>query len=202
MAVDCSTVKTGDDICPKQRYATASEGAFRVVIACEDDLVESRAHELVARLRRRHGDSMELVQGVWRFESLTSSEATCQFAAMETRRADMVILAMDGGKLLPEAVQRLLDGSLDRAMDEAFRARALVVLFEHPADRPEATSLRDYLRDLASRSGMDFFLHSSKPLEGSDTGRQAGEWMAFQRDGGGGAFDPHSPLASHWGINE
>lgn len=145
---------------------------------------------------------MELVQGVWLFDSLASSEATCRFAAMETRRADMVILAMDGGKLLPEAVQRLLDGSLDRAVDEAFSARALVVLFEHPADRPEAESLRDYLRDLAARSGMDFFLHSSKPLEGSDTGLRAGEWMAFRRDGGGGAFDPHSPLASHWGINE
>ena len=87
-------------------------------------------------------------------------------------------LAMNGSKLLPEAVQYLLDGSLDRAIDEPFSARALVVLFEHPADRPEAASLRDYLRDLASRSGMDFFLHSSKPLGGSDTRLRAGEWMA------------------------
>ena len=195
-------MNTGDEIYSKQRCATASEGAFRVVIACEDDSAESRAHELVGRLKRRHCDSMELVEGVWLFDSLASCEATCRFAATETRRADMVILAMDGSKPLPEEVQRLLDGSLDRAIDEAFRARALVVLFEHPADRPEAASLRDYLRDLASRSGMDFFLHSSKPLEGSDAGLRAGQWMALRRDGGGGAFDPHSPMASRWGINE
>jgi hypothetical protein len=195
-------VNSGDEIHPKQRYATASEGAFRVVIVCEDDRAESRAHQLVARLKHRHGDSMELVQGVWRFESLAASEVICRFAAMETRRADMVILAMDGSKLLPEAVQRLMVGSLERAIDEAFRARALVVLFEHPAERPEAASLRDYLRDLASRGGMDFFLHSSRHLAGSAAGLPAGEWMAFQRHGGGGAFDPHSPLASRWGINE
>ncbi len=144
---------------------------------------------------------MELVQGIWQFESLASNDATYRSAAAEIQRADMVILAMDGSRPLPEEVKLLLDDSLGEA-EEPFRARALVVLFEHPADRPEAANLRDYLHDIALHAGMDFFLHSSTPIGRSDAALTTGEWMAFQRDGGGGAFDPHSPSACRWGINE
>lgn len=176
---------------------------FRVVLLSENEGSEHRARDLFSRLEERLCDAMELSAESWPWRAIIGDEQARLSAAAALARAEMVFVSMDGLRPLPKRLQSWLDEVL--VQSGRVTARAIVVLIGHPTD-PAAPVMPvvpvDCLKDVARRAGMDFFQYRSGPGEQADALCQTGKWIALRGSDGSGAFDPNSPSAAHWGINE
>ncbi len=138
---------------------------------------------------------------MWKFEALGVPELR-ELAARDAAKADLIIVASDGGELPIEA----------KAWIEEWLARkcgavALVALFDCPPERAERAQIAQaYLEGVARRGGMEFF---TWPAEWP-AGERGPEYLIRGRhwETSGetllplalAAARPESP--SHWGLNE
>lgn len=160
---------------------------------CEDLRTSQRALNLYERLVFRLARDFRFSQSLWIWDKLRGAGSQ-EVARPEVMRANMLVLALHGEGPLPAEIRSWLESCVQGAI-------AMVVLFDHPAERPQAAATRDSLRELAWRSRMDLFIHSAESEAELDLVLP----KAVPRYG---LLPAQSQLlvahnsSQHWGINE
>jgi hypothetical protein len=174
-------------------------GVFRILMLSEDEVSTQRALHLYNRLVSRLSSDFRFVGRRWLFEEL-EQESIRQTLAGEAEKADMILLAMRGDRLLPNLVCHWLETA---TLGRPGPATALVALME-TLEKPETTILHDYLRTVANRGNLDLFIHSIRPddpsLEAMGVPRVFS--YAASRHPGTPAWPPVTGSTQRWGINE
>ena len=130
--------------------------SIKIVIAYDSTANGKRAEAIYERLAKRLGNNFDFEQRLWRFDVLEEENVRAQ-AARDAADADIVIVATNEDKKLPEGVQDWLESSLQKHSGAA----ALVALLEH-----SSAPVQPYLEEVARRGGMDFFAQTGE--EGSE----------------------------------
>jgi hypothetical protein len=131
--------------------------SIKIVIAYDSAATGKRAEAIYERLARRLGNNFDFEQRLWRFDVLEQENLRAE-AARDAADADIVIVATNQGKKLPDGVQNWLESSLEQHSGAA----ALVALLDHPS-----APVQPYLEEVARRGGMDFFAQTGE--EASET---------------------------------
>jgi hypothetical protein len=126
--------------------------SIKIVIAYDSAATGKRAEAIYERLARRLGNSFDFKQRLWRFDVLEQESLRAE-AARDAADADIVIVATNQGKKLPDGVQNWLESSLQQHNGAA----ALVALLDHPS-----APVQPYLEEVARRGGMDFFAQTGE----------------------------------------
>jgi len=172
------------------------DSSFRVTLATEDAFAARRANSLYHRLASRLSADLKFTQHAWGFPDLEDCLLR-QTATQEAAKSDMIVLALRGDRVLPEAVRAWLETlPILKLSDSA----ALVVLLEQPDEGKHVPALRDYLRELAARCRMDLFIHGVRSV-GNLPGAFAVESVPLRH-----SFTTEASLDERphlrWGINE
>jgi hypothetical protein len=130
---------------------------FNVVIIYEDRCTGKRAkyfyENLVHELEGKCDFNLEL----WNFQVLGISEIG-NSAARIAAQADFVILSLHGKAGLPAEIREWIETWSCRIADSN---AALIALADKPQTRDgTAASTLAYLRSVADRAGIDFFVHT------------------------------------------
>jgi hypothetical protein len=149
---------------PASPLANLDNVSIKIVIAYDSAANGKRAEAIYERLAKRLGNNFDFEQRLWRFDVLEEENVRAQ-AARDAADADIVIVATNEDKKLPEGVQDWLESSLQKHSGAA----ALVALLEHPS-----APVQPYLEEVARRGGMDFF---------AQTGEEASEMQLPLFDG-------------------
>jgi hypothetical protein len=137
---------------PASNLVNLDNVSIKIVIAYDSAATGKRAEAIYERLARRLGNRFDFKQRLWRFDVLEQESLRAE-AARDTADADIVIVATNQGKKLPDGVQNWLESSLQRHSGAA----ALVALLDHPS-----APVQPYLEEVARRGGMDFFAQTGE----------------------------------------
>lgn len=137
---------------PSPHFVNPDNVSIKIVIAYDSAATGKRAEAIYDRLARRLGNNFDFEQRLWRFDVLEEEGVRAQ-AARDAADADIVIVATNENKKLPEGVQDWLESSLQKHSGAA----ALVALLEHPS-----APVQPYLEEVARRGGLDFFAQTGE----------------------------------------
>jgi hypothetical protein len=126
---------------------------FKIIIAYETFATGLRAKEVTERLNSQLKPEFEVKCDVWKFELLGHAQLRA-LAASEAVDADLIILSCHAGGDLAPNVSKWVEAWLPRKRENP---AALVVLIDQDREFEEPSPLLSYLRDAASRGGLDFF---------------------------------------------
>jgi hypothetical protein len=122
----------------------------------EDFTTGLRGKEWVDRVCRQIGEEAELKVDLWRFD-LLHVPAFRERAALDASEADLIVLSMHGGDLLPPQVQDWMYQWLTLKTDQS---AAFVVLLDGTGARSNGNSpLLAGLRGVAQGAGLALFCH-------------------------------------------
>lgn len=137
---------------PSPQFVNSDNVSIKIVIAYDSAANGKRAKAIYERLAKRLGNNFDFEQRLWRFDVLEEEDVRAQ-AARDAADADIVIVATNQDKKLPEGVQDWLESSLRKHSGAA----ALVALLDHPS-----APVQPYLEEVARRGGMDFFAQTGE----------------------------------------
>ena len=137
---------------PSPHFVNPDNVSIKIVIAYDSAATGKRAEAIYERLAKRLGNNFDFEQRLWRFDVLEEEGVRAQ-AARDAADADIVIVATNEDKKLPEGVQDWLESSLQKHSGAA----ALVALLEHPS-----APVQPYLEEVARRGGLDFFAQTGE----------------------------------------
>jgi hypothetical protein len=135
------------DRSPDPNLVNLDNVSIKIVIAYDSAATGRRAEAIYERLASRLGRNFDFEQRLWRFDVLEEENLRAE-AARDAADADIVIVATNENRKLPEGVQNWLESSLQQHRGAA----ALVALLDHPS-----APVQPYLEEVARRGGMDFF---------------------------------------------
>jgi hypothetical protein len=181
----------------------ARNRVFHVVIAYEDFVRAMRARQLSERLAAQVKPGItgiEITSKVWKFDFLRYAEFR-EEAARDIAGADMIIFSAWSGRL-PFHVRTWIESwQPQKRSDPA----ALVALLEQEEEIPgERPSVPAYLRQIARKAGVDFFLKAGGwqqegiPFDVDPLLHQPEHDSAVMEEV---SHDDH-PALREWGINE
>jgi len=173
---------------------------FKIVLLHDDLVSGRRGSSVLERLASQlEMDSDELVTDIWNFEALLQPEVRCR-AVSKIMEANMIIISAAGHSDLPSHIKNWFENvmSLCRGQEAA-----LVALLDWDQSKSgELPRLGVCLRELAAKSGMDFFCNKGEwqpPVE------PVSEPVAVET---GGRFTASKTIVSWdsgqlgWGIND
>ena len=129
--------------------------AIKIVIASEDARNAARARELSEQLVRELKPAMEITSEVWRFNFLRHEDVR-NVASASVAEADIVVIAAHADGELPECVKMWIEDWVPLTRDGP---TVLVALLDRSVEIPgNSASLGAFLRHIARRTGMDFYL--------------------------------------------
>jgi hypothetical protein len=174
---------------------------FKIVLLHDGPVAGQRGLTVLERLAGQlEMGPDELVTHCWDFDVLAQPEARGQIAGRLVE-ANMLILSAGGAAALPAGLKNWLEQVLElRRGHEA----ALVALLDwEQSGGGELPRLGAYLRDLADRTGLDFFCNQGE--EATPQRTPEAQLAAIELDGGFGAHWEVAPRDSGglgWGIND
>jgi hypothetical protein len=137
-------------------------GHFSILMLYEDFSTGKRAKSTYDYLVEHLGQDCEFRNNMWKFDVLRLPKLK-EMAAREAGEADMVIISLHGNDPLPAEIKSWCDLWLELKGD---RPAALVALFDQTgitADDPGSPC--GYLREVARRGRLDYFVQTSGPAE-------------------------------------
>ena len=140
------------DRSPSPNLVNFDNVSIKIVIAYDNAATGKRAEAIYERLAKRLGNNFDFEQRLWRFDVLEEADVRAE-AARDAADADIVIVATNEDKKLPEGVQTWLENSLQRHSGAA----ALVALLDH-----SSAPVQPYLEEVARRGGVDFFAQTGE----------------------------------------
>jgi len=138
----------------------SAQGRLRIVIAYEDLDSGHQVKEVTNRLSQVMGPDLDIECTMWKFNFLEIA-ALQRMAIVDAREADIVIVANGESCELPAGVRAWIDQWLKSRADRPY---ALVSLKTADIESPEEDGFSPtcYLKNLARRSGVDFFSEQSR----------------------------------------
>jgi hypothetical protein len=135
---------------------------FSVVMIYEDGITGRRGKLFYEKLLHELGAECDFSLDIWNFGVLAVPEIG-DLAARAAAQAEAVILSCHGGAELPPEIRDWIGRwpELIRYNDPA-----LIVLLDEPQTRRGESSTSAYLRRLADRNGIDFFIHPTFSAHG------------------------------------
>jgi len=135
---------------------------FSGVMIYEDGFTGRRGKLFYEKLVRELGSECDFSLEIWNFEVLAVPEIG-DLAARAAAQAALVILSFHGRAELPPEIR----GWIERWPELiTYNDPALVALLDGPKARRGASSTLAYLRSVADRNGIDFFMHTTFPAHG------------------------------------
>ena len=130
---------------------------FSVVMIYEDAITGRRGKLFYEKLVHELGSECDFSLDIWNFEVLAVPEIG-DLAARAAAQAELVILSSHGKAELPPGIR----GWIERWPELiTYSDPALVALLDEPKTRRGAASTLAYLRSVADRNGIDFFMHTT-----------------------------------------
>ena len=127
--------------------------SFNIVIAYEDFETGKQAKRTYDYLVEKLGHDCHFTNVMWKFDVLNIPKMR-EMAAKDAAMADIVIVACHGTSQVPPEVKAWIELWLG----EQGHPIALVALMDTPLGfTMEATTVRNYLAEIALRGGMEFF---------------------------------------------
>lgn len=146
---------------PTVQSASNSRQPFQILIAYESFACGLQAVQIYQRLVRKLEEEFAFEMDFWRFEVL-AIPSLGEVGAAQAAEADLVMIAIDGRYSLPVEFQRWIESWIDTKVGQD---TALVLLSNLAGDSlAQAASIRQHLRQLASRGGMTFISDSLTAL--------------------------------------
>ena len=134
-----------------QQWKEADQLAL--LAAFEDSVTCTRVKEFCQSLARDLGARCKIIQHVWPFSTLRMRELQ-EIAAEEAAVADLVIVASHQADSLPEEVK----GWIERWLQHKAPRPAVLLALLDPVYQGAENPLREYLRGVARRGGMEFMM--------------------------------------------
>ena len=128
---------------------------FNIVIAYDNGQSARHAIRLVNALAGKFGREFEIQRDLWRFDALALPKMGW-LAARSAASANILIIAAEGDGELPVAVRTWLEEWSDNTRP-GMAALAALLRERSPSADAEPATLR-FLRDLAERAGLEFFV--------------------------------------------
>jgi hypothetical protein len=128
---------------------------FNVVMIYEDSISGRRGKLFYEKLVSELGSECDFTLDIWNFEVLAVPQIG-DLAARAAAQAELLILSCHGS--IPSEIKDWIERwpGLITHSDPA-----LVALLDEPKTRRGASSTLAYLRSVADRNGIDFFMHTS-----------------------------------------
>ena len=165
---------------------------IQVVIAFEDLAMGKRAKQVYDYLTHRLKD-FEFEHEVWKFSALECPRLM-EAAVRNATAADIIILAMQGHKPLPQHIKTWME----QWVGQHGNPMALVVLFDSQyQSSEEIVATQTYLEDVARRGQMDLFMQPHKGFVRAAEEFYDSEMVPdFEED------YAHHSSTPRWGIND
>ena len=135
---------------------------FSVVMIYEDGISGRRGKLFYEKLVHELGSECDFSLDIWNFEVLAVPEIG-DFAARVAAQAELVILSSHGKAELPPEIRDWVERWPELI---TYSDPALVALLDEPKTRRGASSTLAYLRSVADRNGIDFFMHTTFSAHG------------------------------------
>jgi hypothetical protein len=135
---------------------------FGVVVIYQDGITGRRGKLFYDKLVHELGTECDFSLDIWNFEVLAVPEIG-DLAARAAAQAALVILSFHGRAELPPEIR----GWIQRWPKLiTYNDPALVALLDEPKTKRAASSTLAYLRSVADRNGVDFFMHTTFSARG------------------------------------
>ena len=131
--------------------------ALRIVIAYNGSADGKRALRVMAHIRRKSGEEVEVQPAVWSFAAL-ADEDWAEAAAGDAARADILVIATSCTNPLPAAVGHWAESAIRRKEGTSAAVVALLGPEESPDGRD--SSRLQAIQTAACVAGLDFFAPS------------------------------------------
>jgi hypothetical protein len=135
---------------------------FSVVMIYEDGITGRRGKLFYEKLVHELGSECDFSLDIWNFEVLAVPEIG-DFAARAAAQAALVILSFHGRAELPSEIRDWIERWPELI---SYNDPALVALLDEPKTGRGASSTLAYLRSVADRNGIDFFMHTTFSAHG------------------------------------
>ena len=135
---------------------------FSVVMIYEDGITGRRGKLFYEKLVHELGSECDFSLEIWSFEVLAVQEIG-NLAARAAAQAAVVILSSHGRTELPPEIRDWIERWPELI---TYNDPALVALLDEPKTRRGASSTLAYLRSVADRNGIDFFMHTTFSARG------------------------------------
>ena len=147
---------------PQAEETVPRKLAIKIVIASEDARNAARARELSEKLARELRPAMEITSEVWRFNFLRHEDVR-NVALASVAEADIVVIAAHDDGELPECVKMWIEDWVPLTRNGP---TVLLALLDRYVEMPgNSGSLCAFLRRIARRAGMDFYLKAGDESE-------------------------------------
>jgi hypothetical protein len=135
---------------------------FSIVMIYEDGITGRRGKLFYEKLVRELGSECDFSLEIWSFEVLAVPEIG-DLAARAAAQAALVILSSHGKAELPPEIRDWIERWPELI---TYNDPALVALLAEPKTSRGASSTLAYLRSVADRNGIDFFMHTTFSAHG------------------------------------
>jgi hypothetical protein len=130
---------------------------FSVVMIYEDGITGRRGKLFYEKLVHELGSECDFSLDIWSFEVLTFPEIR-DLAVRAAAQAELVILSSHGRAELPPEIRDWIEKWPELV---TYSDPALVALLDKPKTKRGGSSTLAYLRSVADRNEIDFFLHTT-----------------------------------------
>jgi len=170
----------------KSSVARAAEprSFFNVVAVYEDTGASARAMEVCQLLASKLGSEVELRSCLWQFDLLRNEPAS-HCAVAEAVEADLIIVAARQNAELREEVKQWVEAWVPEKRGQT--AALVALLGQAGTGLVSTTQPHSYLKEAATRAGMDFFLR---------------ELPGAHDHAAGPTGQRPAPQPEDWGLNE
>ena len=134
-----------------QRWREAHRLAFLATF--EDSITSTRVKEFRQGLSRDLGASCRIIEHVWVFNTFRLRELR-EIAAEEAAASDLIIISARRTEVLPDEVRNWIELWVRPIAQHP----AVLLALLDPAEDGASNPLREYLREIASRGGMEFLV--------------------------------------------
>ncbi len=133
---------------------------FTTVAVYEDQSTEARVNEFCLGLSRHFGSDCECIKQMWLLTELRLAQLRA-VAASEAAAADLVILSVHQGALLPTEIQQWLATWLGR---KGRQAKTLLALFD-PLYRGDCTAMKAHLTEVTKKGKVELLVQTEDRLD-------------------------------------